>query len=103
MKVKTPVRGEIVESLQGRDKGCLYAVCEVLPNGFVSVADGVKKTLAQPKKKNVKHLKLLPANLADGGITYPWGKDFDTQTAHYIKVFKSAQADKGQIGGNQIV
>ena len=52
MKVKTPERGEIVESVQGRDKGCFYVVCEVRGNS-VLVADGVKRKLAKKRTLSI--------------------------------------------------
>lgn len=92
MKVKTPERGEIVESVQGRDKGCFYVVCEVRGSS-VLVADGVKRKLANPKKKNVKHLRLTPRNAAEEGITFPWDKAFDNRVAYMLKNF-GADGDK---------
>lgn len=60
MKVNTPVVGGICESKQGRDKGRYYIIKEVLQDGAVLVTDGNFKRLASPKKKNLKHLRLLP-------------------------------------------
>ncbi len=55
------VPGGIALSTQGRDKGRYYLIKEVLPGGYVFVCDGEGKKLAAPKKKSLKHLKLLPA------------------------------------------
>ena len=98
MKVKSPEKGMIVESLQGRDKGCLYAVSEVLAGGKVAVVDGKKRTLASPKIKNIKHLRLTPQNIAESGITAPWDKAFDNRVAHLLKTRKkdSAQNEKSE-------
>ena len=97
MKIKTPEKGMIVESLQGRDKGCLYAVSEVLESGKVAVLDGKKRTLASPKIKNVKHLRLTPQNISKGGITAPWDKAFDNRVAYLLKnMKKSAQIVKSE-------
>lgn len=48
--------GQWVTSSAGRDVGAHYLVvaCEEAP--FVLVADGVKRTVAKPKRKNVRHL-----------------------------------------------
>ena len=89
MNIKTPVKGMIVESLQGRDKGCLYAVTEVLGDGCILVADGKKKTIASPKKKNVKHVRLIPRNIAEVGITFPSDKAFDNRVAYFLKGLKA--------------
>ena len=94
MKVKTPEKGMIVESVQGRDKGCLYAVSEVLGGGFISVVDGKQRKLSAPKKKNVKHVRLTNRNIADGGITEPWDKAFDNRVAYFLKTIRECFADK---------
>ncbi|MDE6373465.1 MAG: KOW domain-containing RNA-binding protein [Clostridia bacterium] len=85
MKVKIPVRGGIAQSTQGRDGGCLYVITEV-HGQFVSVADGKTRTLENPKRKNVKHLRLLPRNISDEGIV--WDKSFDNSIAHLLKSIK---------------
>lgn len=60
MKVKSPQIGGICQSLQGRDKGRYYLIAQINADGSVLVTDGNFKRLASPKKKNLKHLKLLP-------------------------------------------
>lgn len=60
MKMKIPVIGGICQSTQGRDKGRYYLVREVLADGSVSVVDGNFKKFADPKRKNIKHVRLLP-------------------------------------------
>ena len=47
--------GDIVLSTQGRDKGNYFLVVEE-NDGFVFLVDGGMRKLAQPKKKNVKHV-----------------------------------------------
>lgn len=90
MKVKTPERGGIVQSTQGKDKGEYFVICEVNGN-TLALADGVKRTLARPKTKNVKHVRLLPVNISEYGITFPWNKAFDCDAAHALKEYSSAQ------------
>ncbi len=63
MKVSTPKLGGICQSLQGRDKGCYYVIVR-LGEGEVYVADGKYKLIASPKKKNPKHIRLLPKFVA---------------------------------------
>ena len=60
MKMKIPVIGGICQSIQGRDKDRYYLIREIYPDGLVGVVDGNFKKLATPKKKNLKHLRLLP-------------------------------------------
>jgi len=93
MKIKTPEKGMIVESVQGRDEGSYYVVTEVLADGFILVADGKKRTLDSPKKKNIKHVRLTCGNIADGGIT-AWDRAFDNRVACFLKTLKGNEADK---------
>lgn len=48
--------GRVVCSRAGRDKGQYYVVVRIIDDRFVEVADGLKKKVASPKKKNVRHL-----------------------------------------------
>lgn len=48
--------GQLVSSKAGRDAGRKYIVIGVLDDKHVLVADGAAKKVAQPKKKNIRHL-----------------------------------------------
>lgn len=67
------VRGLVVKSAAGRDKDGFFVVLEA-ENGFAVICDGKRRSLAHPKRKNIKHLcatkRLLPGNLmeTDRGI-----------------------------------
>ncbi|PKK39683.1 hypothetical protein ABB02_01023 [Clostridiaceae bacterium JG1575] len=50
-------KGRLVRSVKGRDQGHCYVVIEELDAYFVRVADGRKKTVASPKRKNRIHLR----------------------------------------------
>lgn len=94
MKVKTPQLGGICQSLQGRDKHRFYLIVALAADGTVMVADGNYKRLAAPKKKNIKHLKLLPdrAELIAEKLT--GGKQvFDTEIFSALKGFNNPQSD----------
>ncbi len=84
----------VVRSLQGRDKGRLYAVVSLPAEGKAAVADGVKRPLSSPKVKNIKHLQLSARNLSEAGLTAPWDKSFDCRAARFLKVLESGGADK---------
>ena len=49
-------RGMIVKSKAGRDKDCIYVICDV-KNEYVYLADGASRPLSRMKKKNRKHLQ----------------------------------------------
>ncbi len=48
--------GQVVTSRAGRDAGRAYVVVAVQPDGVVLVADGQRRTVARPKRKNPRHL-----------------------------------------------
>ena len=47
--------GMVVRSKAGHDKGCFFVVVKV-ENGFAYIADGMNRTVLEPKKKNPLHL-----------------------------------------------
>lgn len=90
MKVKTPEIGGICQSTQGRDKDRYYLIKLIYADGAVGVVDGNFKKLAEPKKKNLKHIRLLPvkaeaiaAKLADGRQV------FDTEVYSALKTYNN--------------
>ncbi len=96
MKVKQAVPGGIAVSTQGRDEGRYYLIKEVLPAGFVLVCDGNYKKLACPKKKSLKHLRLLPAKAEAIAEKFSCGgKVFDSEIYSALKNFCAA-ADGGR-------
>ncbi|PTL38442.1 MAG: RNA-binding protein [Alkalicoccus sp.] len=52
-----PRAGEFVRILDGRDKGQFACVIEVLDDRFVLLADGDKRKVDRPKKKNIQHIE----------------------------------------------
>lgn len=48
---------ELVVSTTGRDRGNYYFVVKILNERYVKLADGDKKSLENPKSKNIKHIK----------------------------------------------
>ena len=84
MKVSEPRLGGIVQSIQGRDKGKLYVICDVNATHLL-LADGVVKTKANPKRKNAKHVNYLNKTVAEYGVAYPWDKSFDCKAAYALK------------------
>jgi len=60
VKAKPTETGRVVISTQGHDAGRWYAVISVLDERNVLVADGDIRSMAKPKKKQVKHIRALP-------------------------------------------
>lgn len=50
-------RGTVVIASAGKEKGGFYAVVQVLDSRYVLIADGRRRTVENPKKKNIAHLK----------------------------------------------
>lgn len=51
--------GDIVISTAGRDSGTAYVVVATDGSYLVQVADGRQRRLDQPKRKNIRHLRLV--------------------------------------------
>lgn len=51
--------GQLVLSCAGRDRGRFMIVVKILDEKFVYVADGTLRKVENPKKKKIKHLKVL--------------------------------------------
>lgn len=101
MKVKTPEPGGICQSLQGRDKGRYYIVIGVDLGGNVFVTDGNFKRLASPKKKNLKHLRLLPDKAESIAKKFLDGEHvFDTEIYSALKSYNYPQSVEKTDGEN---
>ncbi|HBR02655.1 MAG TPA: RNA-binding protein [Ruminiclostridium sp.] len=50
--------GRYVWSKSGRDKDHLFIIIDIIDDGNVLVADGNLRRVDNPKKKNLKHLKI---------------------------------------------
>ncbi len=51
--------GSVVLMTAGRERGGYYVLIGTEPNGYALVADGRKRTAEQPKRKNMRHLRLI--------------------------------------------
>ncbi|MDL2310847.1 KOW domain-containing RNA-binding protein [Peptostreptococcaceae bacterium OttesenSCG-928-C18] len=54
---KQLVKGQVVRSIKGRDKGRIQMVIDILDESHVLVVDGKKRKVENPKKKKIKHLQ----------------------------------------------
>ena len=50
-------KGSVVIAKAGRDKGKAFAVIDVLGDREVLIADGKRRPIERPKRKNVIHLQ----------------------------------------------
>ncbi|SHM85356.1 hypothetical protein SAMN05660826_02160 [Caldanaerovirga acetigignens] len=51
--------GQVVMSCAGRDKGRFMLVVGIIDSEYVYVADGKLRRIERPKKKKLKHLKIM--------------------------------------------
>ncbi len=56
--------GQVVQSLKGRDKDKIYVVIGHGCSPYILVADGRDRKAAEPKKKNIRHVKAV-GNVSD--------------------------------------
>ena len=92
MKVKVPVVGGICQSTQGRDKDRYYLIKVINTDGTVGVVDGNFKKLAAPKKKNLKHLRLLPEKAEAIAEKFTDGRQvFDSEVFSALKSYNYPQ------------
>jgi large subunit ribosomal protein L14e len=51
--------GQMVSSTAGRDRGCLYLIWNLVGERYIEVVDGARHPVAKPKRKNLKHIKVV--------------------------------------------
>lgn len=99
MRVSSPAVGGIVQSKQGRDKGRYYLIVGIEQGGLIAVTDGNFKKLATPKKKNIKHLRLLPDKAEAIALKIVEGKQvFDTEVYSALKNYNYPKPDAEALG-----
>ena len=102
MKVSAPAVGGICQSKQGRDKGRYYLIVGIEQGGLIAVTDGNFKKLATPKKKNIKHLRLLPDKAEAIALKIVEGKQvFDTEVYSALKNYNYPKPER-QVGNENV-
>lgn len=51
--------GQIVLSVAGRDKGKIFLSVDTVSENYLLLADGRTRKLVKPKKKKLKHIKVM--------------------------------------------
>lgn len=54
--------GQFVLSIAGRGKGRIFIVTNLIDEKYVYIADGMLRSINKPKKKKLKHLRLIDVN-----------------------------------------
>lgn len=80
--------GTLAMSTKGRDCGNIYLIYSATPTE-VNLVDGDARKIKNPKKKNIKHIKLLDAksDSIQGKIAENL-KVFDSEIYSFIKNYK---------------
>jgi len=95
--------GRAVISRAGRDKGNIYIICAV-DGDFVLVADGSRRPLEKPKRKRVKHLKLLPELFEKLSEKFREGKKIhDTELKSCVKKIETGMKPLSASSGGEPV
>lgn len=98
MKLKDPAVGGICKSTQGRDKDRYYLIIGINGDGTILVSDGNFKKLVSPKKKNLKHVYLLPETAPSIALKLAEGKKvYDTEVYSALKIYNNPQSAEGEI------
>ena len=98
------IRGSVVLSKKGRDKGRVFVVFYILGADYVMICDGDLRTKDHPKKKKRLHLSCLPVTLpaitalADEGQL----KDSDVRKALDQVRQQLNYATKGPVSGTMV-
>ena len=81
--------GDYVSSLCGRDAGCLYVICDI-KDGYAFLLDGKGKTIDNPKKKKLKHIKSMNKNCSVLAEKFMSGKVvYDSELRKWIRNFET--------------
>lgn len=57
--------GQLVQSRAGRDRGNIFLVADFVDSEYVLLIDGKLRPIEKPKKKKIKHIKVLNTVLSD--------------------------------------
>ncbi len=95
MKVQTPLVGSICRSKQGRDKGRYYLIKSIESDGALMLVDGNFKKLCSPKRKNLRHVDLLPDRSEAIASKLSEGKQvFDTEIFSLLRPYNAPSGEE---------
>ena len=72
--------GQIVKSLAGHDKDCIYMIVRA-EGSFIWVADGKRRRLENPKRKNTAHVQTIKVYVPEAD------RDKDEAIQHFLKSY----------------
>jgi len=90
----TPEPGRLAESKAGRDAGKYFMIYTVIDAQYVLIADGKYHKTAKPKKKKLKHLRLLAdINTGIGAKLIEGKKVFDSEINSALKNYNKVETN----------
>lgn len=92
-----PRLGQIVKVLRGRDAGSLAIVVGLKEPHMVLLADGDRRKIDRPKKKNMKHIQITNAvseEVAEALKTF--GRVNDEKLRYALNQYLLKQEQKGE-------
>jgi ribosomal protein L14E/L6E/L27E len=95
IKLMKPVqKGNIVVSTAGHDKGLPFAVVGVdgVDGQYLLLADGKTRLITKPKKKKIKHCRVLPEKELSVKLFQDGKEPSDAFIRKYLKLFLSEEA-----------
>ena len=60
--------GQFVLSIAGRDVNRIFTVVQIIDENHVMIADGMLRSINKPKKKKLKHIRIIE-NITGADIT----------------------------------
>ena len=99
MKVTNPIPGGVAKSLICRDAGRMYLIVKAEVEN-VYLCDGKYSTLSNPKRKNKKHVRLMPVFFEAIGGRIGEGKDENSQIRAALRTVETGEGETNSSGGN---
>ena len=79
--------GELVRSLAGHDKGCIYMIFGTDGDELL-LCDGRLKKVGSPKKKNIRHVQLIHTGSHPIMEALKSGREVtDEEVRHFVKAY----------------
>jgi ribosomal protein L14E/L6E/L27E len=91
--------GKVVYSKNGRDKGRMFVIVEVVNERFVLLADGDLRKIENPKVKNIKHLQITRMQANDVLTCLSRGEKPDN---HIIRKNLKRLQEAGELDGKEV-
>ncbi len=83
-------KGLVVRAIAGRDQGGYFVVLSI-QDGYAEIADGKRRKLEKPKRKNVRHLRGTRQVVDLAGIT-------NKQLRNVLKPYQTGAAQEAGAG-----